>query len=56
LKIPSRDISLKIRPAIKNQELNVSVKYWEGSVIIEGTYEGKNITGRGYTELTGYAD
>ncbi|MFA5010749.1 MAG: lipocalin-like domain-containing protein [Ignavibacteria bacterium] len=56
LKIPSRDISLTIRPAIKNQELNVTVKYWEGSVIIEGTYLKEKITGRGYTELTGYED
>ena len=56
LKIPSRNISLTIRPAIKNQELNLSIKYWEGSVITEGTFEGKNIAGRGYIELTGYAD
>lgn len=56
MKIPSRNISLTIRPAIKNQELNLSIKYWEGSVIIEGTFEGNNIAGRGYIELTGYAD
>lgn len=56
LKIPSRNSELKISPAIKNQELEVSVKYWEGSVKIEGVYDGKEITGRGYTELTGYAD
>ena len=56
LNIPSRNISLTVRPAVKNQELNVSVKYWEGSVMIEGTVEGNKITGRGYTELTGYAD
>jgi len=56
LNVPSRNISLTVRPAVKNQELNVSVKYWEGSVMIEGTVEGNKITGRGYTELTGYAD
>jgi predicted secreted hydrolase len=56
LKIPTRNTELKITPAIKNQELEVSVKYWEGSVKIEGVYDGKQITGRGYTELTGYAD
>ena len=56
LNIPSRNISLTVRSAVKNQELNVSVKYWEGSVMIEGTVEGNKITGRGYTELTGYAD
>jgi predicted secreted hydrolase len=56
LKIPSRNTELKITPAIKNQELDVSIKYWEGSVYIEGIYEGRRVKGRGYTELTGYAD
>lgn len=54
LKIPSKDIKLKITPAIKNQELKLSVRYWEGSVKIEGVYEGKPVKGRGYIELTGY--
>ena len=56
LSIPSKNTELKIAPAIKNQELEVSIKYWEGSVKIEGVYDGKQITGHGYTELTGYAD
>ena len=56
LSIPSRNIELDITPAVRNQELNVSVKYWEGSVLINGTYAGKNVSGRGYVELTGYAD
>jgi len=54
--IPTRKIELTIVPAVKNQELNVSVKYWEGSVFVEGTYEGRKIKGAGYVELTGYAD
>jgi predicted secreted hydrolase len=56
LNIPSRKIELTITPAVKNQELNVSVKYWEGSVLIEGTFGGDKIKGSGYVELTGYAD
>lgn len=56
LAIPSRNIELEITPSIKNQELNVSVKYWEGSVLIEGVYNGTAVKGKGYVELTGYAD
>lgn len=56
LSIPSHKIDLKITPTVKNQELNVSVRYWEGSVFIDGTYDSKKVAGRGYAELTGYAD
>lgn len=54
LKIPSKNIDLKITPEIKDQLMNVSVKYWEGAVKIEGTKDGSAINGRGYVELTGY--
>lgn len=54
LQIPAKNIDLKITPAIKNQFLDVSVKYWEGSVKIEGLKNGDQINGRGYVELTGY--
>jgi hypothetical protein len=45
-----------VTPRLADQELPVSVLYWEGSVGVEGTREGKPLTGRGYVELTGYAD
>lgn len=32
------------------------VTYWEGSVLVDGFYEGEKISGKGYTELTGYAE
>jgi len=54
LQIPLKNIDLKITPAIKDQLLDVSIKYWEGSVKIEGTNNGKPVNGRGYVELTGY--
>jgi len=56
LTIPSRNIKLNIIPSINNQELNVSLKYWEGSVMIDGIYNGAAVKGMGYVELTGYAD
>ncbi|MBK8553669.1 MAG: carotenoid 1,2-hydratase [Ignavibacteria bacterium] len=54
LRIPSKNIDLKINPAVSDQLLDVSIKYWEGSVNIEGIRNGLNISGRGYVEMTGY--
>ncbi len=52
--IPEKEIDIIITPSIKNQLMDVAVRYWEGSVKIEGTKSGSKITGRGYVELTGY--
>ena len=39
-----------------DQELRVAFRYWEGSVRVMGTGEdGRDVAGRGYAELTGYA-
>jgi predicted secreted hydrolase len=54
LQIPSKEIDLKITPAVKNQLMYVAIRYWEGSVKIEGTKSGSKTAGRGYVELTGY--
>lgn len=54
LQIPSKEIDLKITPAVKNQLMDVVIRYWEGSVKIEGTKSGSKTAGRGYVELTGY--
>ena len=48
--IPAEKIDLTITPLINNQELNLSVVYWEGAVRIEGSQSGY-----GYVELTGYS-
>ena len=54
LQIPAKNIDLKITPVVKDQFLDVSIKYWEGYVKIEGTKNGNRVNGRGYVELTGY--
>lgn len=54
LRIPSLDAALKITPAVKDQMLDVSVKYWEGAVRVEGLLRGGETKGKGYVELTGY--
>lgn len=56
LEIPTKKTELRITPTVKNQELDAAVKYWEGSVIIDGIFEGKKISGRGYVEMTGYGE
>jgi predicted secreted hydrolase len=55
LSVPSEHLVLDITPYIPDQELHVSFTYWEGAVKIEGEYNGKQVAGNGYVELTGYA-
>jgi predicted secreted hydrolase len=56
LRVEKLGLDATVTPRLADQELPVSVLYWEGSVGVEGTREGKPLTGRGYVELTGYAD
>ena len=44
-----RDIDLVIAPRIADQELDLSVRYWEGAVTVRGSQSGV-----GYVELAGY--
>jgi predicted secreted hydrolase len=57
--VPSHRIELTLTPTVKDQELitqeSTRVTYWEGSVRVEGKYQGNPIKGMGYVELTGYA-
>jgi predicted secreted hydrolase len=51
LQVPGEDVDLRIRAAFPDQEMDVSVRYWEGAVTVTGSTPG-----RGYVELTGYGD
>ncbi len=51
LAIPGENLRLRLTPLVPDQELNVSVRYWEGAVQVEG--DG-GVSGRGYVEMTGY--
>lgn len=55
MEIPSEEITLTIEPLIPNQELRLSVTYWEGAIRATGQARGQPLTARGYLELTGYA-
>jgi predicted secreted hydrolase len=54
LRLPSEGLVLEIEPVLRDQELDLSVLYWEGAVDVEGARAGAPVTGRGYVELTGY--
>jgi predicted secreted hydrolase len=53
--VPLYDIDIAVTPLITNQEMNLSIVYWEGAVQISGTIAGKSVSGTGYVELTGYS-
>ncbi len=59
IRVPDHRIELLLTPTVKDQELitkeSTRVTYWEGSIKIEGKYQGNPIKGVGYVELTGYA-
>jgi len=53
--LPAMDLDLNIEPWLKDQEMNISLVYWEGAVNVSGFSNGLQISGNGYVELTGYA-
>jgi predicted secreted hydrolase len=54
LAIPAAALSLDITPYLEQQELELSVRYWEGAVRAEGSGPAGGLTGQGYLELAGY--
>jgi predicted secreted hydrolase len=54
IEIPSLELSLDIAPRLDEQELDLSVRYWEGAVLAEGRLNAAPVTGQGYLELAGY--
>jgi len=59
IQVPDQQISLEITPLIRDQELSsgrfTRLIYWEGAVEAKGKRNGSAVHGRGYVELTGYA-
>ncbi|HKK91971.1 MAG TPA: lipocalin-like domain-containing protein [Longimicrobiales bacterium] len=64
--VPSAELSLRVRPVLRDQEMDVTVRYWEGAVDVLPAGIGARAgppnaraaaspIGRGYVELTGYA-
>lgn len=55
VRLPDYDLDLEVVSIVKDQQVRVSVEYWEGAVSIRGTDAGAPISGVGYIELTGYS-
>jgi predicted secreted hydrolase len=56
LSVPSEELELRVTPVMDDQELFTTVRYWEGAVDVAGSRAGVDVSGRGYVELTGYAE
>lgn len=56
VRVPSLELELAVEPRLRDQELDLAFRYWEGAVAVRGTRAGSAVAGRGYVELTGYAD
>jgi predicted secreted hydrolase len=55
--IPKLNFSVQGKSMLPDQELNTSTAtYWEGAVAFNGQLKEQEIHGKGYVELTGYAD
>jgi predicted secreted hydrolase len=59
IRVPSLGIDLALRTRLKQQELTSPAKktsaYWEGAIEVDGTRQGRKLSGSGYLEMTGYA-
>ena len=54
MRLPEHNLDLKIEAVMPNQEMNLSVRYWEGAVDIQSLGDSVHVRGRGYMELAGY--
>jgi predicted secreted hydrolase len=56
LVVPAAALDVRVVPLLADQELDLTFRYWEGAVRVEGETGGKHAKGLGYLELTGYGD
>ncbi|ROR34143.1 lipocalin-like domain-containing protein [Inmirania thermothiophila] len=56
LALPAEGLELVLEPLLADQELDLSVRYWEGAVTVTGRRGGRPLRGRGYVELVGYGE
>ncbi len=52
--IPTRGLTLSVQPYLEDQEIDRTVRYWEGAVRVGGRAGGAQVDGQGYLELAGY--
>lgn len=55
LAMPDAGLQLTLTPTVADQELRGGAfRYWEGALRVSGEQDGRQVSGWGYAELTGY--
>ncbi|MFZ1495188.1 MAG: lipocalin-like domain-containing protein [Candidatus Competibacter denitrificans] len=54
LRLPAESLDLTITPKVADQEMRLTVRYWEGAVAVTGRFGDQKIGGQGYLEMTRY--
>jgi len=54
LAIPSEELEMDVTTVFDDQEMTVSVQYYEGALRVSGKFRDEAIDGDGYIEMTGY--
>lgn len=54
LRLPGEPLDLTITPKVADQEMRLTVHYWEGAVTVTGRAGENKIQGQGYLEMTRY--
>jgi predicted secreted hydrolase len=53
--MPDEGIDIEIRTVLGDQEMVTAIRYYEGAIDLLDAYSGEKV-GRGYVEMTGYAE
>lgn len=56
LQVLPEDMELRIVPKVKDQEMRLAVRYWEGAVTVQGRQNSAGLAGEGYLEMTRYQE
>jgi predicted secreted hydrolase len=56
LRSAALDLDLELDAVLDAQELDTTVRYWEGAIDARGRRGGKPVSAEGYLELTGYGE
>ena len=54
LRLPAEKLDLTVTPKVADQEMRLTVRYWEGAVTVNGRASDRTISGQGYLEMTRY--
>ena len=54
LRVPTEQMDLTVTPKIADQEMRLTVRYWEGAVAVGGHAGDQAVAGQGYLEMTRY--